>query len=184
MPIGSFTVVPHIAKQLAEQRPGRVLDLGIGSGFYGAVVRQWVDLGVRPWNTFLVGVEAWADYRGPLWDLYNVVVIDTIQSYLARFSEPFDSVIMGDVLEHLELSEGAALLRQAQAQVVPGGTLIVATPAVFVEQTAVNGNDLERHRSVWTPAALEALGFRMVLTGDEPQVAFTPTILAYWNRAD
>jgi predicted TPR repeat methyltransferase len=183
MPIGSFTVIPYVAKQLATQRPGRVLDLGIGSGFYGAVVRQWVDLGVRPWNTFLVGVEAWADYRNPLWDLYDVVVIDTIKSYLARFEEPFDSVILGDVLEHFESSEGTALLGQAQARVAPGGTLIVATPALFVEQSAVNGNALERHRSVWTAATLESLGFQTVLSGDEPQVAFTPTILAYWTSA-
>jgi len=180
MPIGSFTVVPHVAKQLATQRPGRVLDLGIGSGFYGAVVRQWVDLGVRPWNTFLLGVEAWADYRNALWDLYDVVVVDTIESYMARFQERFDSVILGDVLEHFELPEGAALLRQAQARVAPGGTLIVATPAVFVEQSAVNGNNLERHRSCWTAAGLESLGFQTVLNGNEPQVAFTPTILAYW----
>jgi hypothetical protein len=181
MPIGSFTVVPYIAKQLSAQRPGRVLDLGIGSGFYGAVVRQWVDLGVAPWSTFLVGVEAWAEYRNPLWDLYNVVVVDTIQNYLAGFPELFDCVILGDVLEHFELSEGTALLREAQARVAPGGALIIATPAVFVEQSAVNGNELERHRSAWTPAALELLGFRTVLSGDEPQVAFTPTILATWT---
>jgi len=183
MPIGSFTVIPHVAKQLATQRPGRVLDLGIGSGFYGAVVRQWVDLGVRPWNTFLVGVEAWADYRNPLWDLYDVVVIDTIQGYLARFEEQFDSVILGDVLEHFESSEGAALLGQAQARVAPGGTLMVATPAVFVEQSAVDRNELERHRSVWTAADLRSLGFQTVLSGDELQVAFTPTILAYRTSA-
>jgi SAM-dependent methyltransferase len=182
MPIGSFTVIPHIARQLAAQRPGRVLDLGIGSGFYGAVVRQWVDLGVRPWNTFLLGVEAWAEYRNPLWDLYNVVVVDTIQGYLARFPELFDAVILGDVLEHFEAGEGVALLRQMQARVAPGGTLIVATPAVFVDQPAVNGNELECHRSLCTPAALESLGFQTVLSGDEPQVAFTPTILAYWKR--
>jgi hypothetical protein len=180
MPIGNFTVIPHIAMQLSAQRPGRVLDLGIGSGFYGAVVRQWVDLGVRPWNTFLLGVETWANYRNPLWDLYNVVVVDTIESYLAGFPELFDSVILGDVLEHFELSEGTALLRQAQARVTPGGTLIVATPAVFVEQFAVYGNEFERHRSVWTAAGLESLGFHTVLSGAEAQVAFTPTILAYW----
>jgi hypothetical protein len=159
-----------------------VLDLGIGAGFYGAVVRQWLDLGVRPWNTFLVGVEAWADYRNPLWDLYNVVVVATIQSYLARFHEQFDSVILADVLEHFESSEGTALLRQVQERVAPGGTLIVATPAVLVEQAAVNGNELERHRSVWTATDLQSLGFNTILSGNEPQIAFTPTILAYWER--
>jgi hypothetical protein len=183
MPIGSFTVIPHVARQLVAQRPGSVLDLGIGSGFYGAVVRQWVDQGVRPWSTFLVGVEGWADYRNPLWDLYNVVVIDTIFAYFKRFQDLFDCVILGDVLEHFDLSEGFDLLSQAQARVARGGTLIVATPAVFCEQSAVYGNELERHRSSWSATALESRGFRTVLSGEEAQVALTPTILAYWSNA-
>ena len=182
MPIGSFTVIPHVAKLLASQQPARVLDLGIGSGFYGAVVRQWVDLGVRPWKTVLVGVEAWADYRNPLWDLYNLIVVDTIQGYFSAFRDEFDGVILGDVLEHFEPSDGAALLREAQARVAPAGTLIVATPAVFDEQSAVNGNEWERHRSCWSADRLESLGFRTILSGEEPQVAFTPTVLSYWTR--
>jgi predicted TPR repeat methyltransferase len=183
MPIGSFTVIPHVAKHLTTAQPRRVLDLGIGSGFYGAVVRQWVDLGVRPWRTFLAGVEAWADYRNPLWDLYNLVVVDSIQNYLARFHERFDCVIMGDVLEHFETAEGAEVLDQVQARVAPGGTLIVATPAVFVDQAAEYGNELERHRSIWSAAELEALGFTTVLSGAEAQVALAPTVLSFWRNS-
>jgi len=182
MPIGSFTVVPHIAHLLANRQPPRILDLGIGAGFYGAVVRQWLDHGVRPWKTFLVGVEAWADYRNPLWDLYDLVIVETIPRYLSRFRDQFDCVLLGDVLEHFETAEGSALLREVQSRVAPGGMLIVVTPAVFVEQSAVYGNDLERHRSLWSPAQLEALGFRSVLSGNEPQIAFTPTILACWTH--
>ncbi len=63
----------------------------------------------------------------------------------------------------------------------PDGTLFVATPAVFVEQFAVNGDELDGRRSVWTAAELESLGFQTVLSGDEPQIAFTLTILAYWS---
>jgi hypothetical protein len=183
MPIGSFTVIPHVAKHLATQRPDRVLDLGIGSGFYGAVVRQWVDLGVRPWKTFLVGVEAWTDYRNPIWDLYDLIVVETIQGYLSRYREQFDCIILGDVLEHFVTEEGIALLRRLQARVAPDGTLIVATPAVFFGQPAMYGNELERHRSVWSVAQLESLGFRTVLSGKEAQVALIPTILSFWTRA-
>ncbi|MDR3639218.1 MAG: methyltransferase domain-containing protein [Isosphaeraceae bacterium] len=181
MPIGSFTVVPHVARHLATQRPKHVLDLGMGSGFYGAVVRQWLDLGVRPWRTFLVGVEGWADYRNPLWDLYDFIVIETIQEYLSRFPDQFDCVILGDVLEHFPSEEGLPLLGQLKTRVAPGGTLIVATPAVFIDQPAVYGNELERHRSIWTAAQLEALGFRTVLSGHEPQVALSPTVLSIWE---
>lgn len=182
MPIGSFTVIPYVAKQLATRRPGRVLDLGIGSGFYGAVVRQWVDLGVRPWRTFLTGVEVWAEYRNPLWDLYDVIVVATIQDYLSRFRDLFDCVILGDVLEHFPSEDGLLLLEQLQARVAPSGLLVVATPAVFVEQVSVYGNEFERHRSIWSAAQLESLGFRTVLSGEEPQVAFDPMVLSFWER--
>ncbi|MGJ8488671.1 hypothetical protein ACSFB5_12350, partial [Glaesserella parasuis] len=94
------TAVPHVARLLATRRPGRVLYLGIGSGFHGAIVRQWVDLGVRPWSTLLVGVEAWADYRNPLWDLYNLVFVETIQRHLDLHPETFDCILLGDVIEH------------------------------------------------------------------------------------
>jgi SAM-dependent methyltransferase len=180
MPIGSFTAVPHLAKMLVLRSPGRVLDLGIGSGFLGAIVRQWVDAGTRPWKTFLVGVEAWADYRNPLWDLYNVVFVETIQDYLDRHSDRFDCVLLGDVLEHFEWNEGVTLLRQLQTRVAPGGILIVATPAVFHDQAGVNGNQFERHRSIWAAGQLEDLGFQTLLSGTEPQVAFLPTILSCW----
>jgi predicted TPR repeat methyltransferase len=182
MPIGSFTVVPYIARELATRPRGRVLDLGMGSGFYGAVVRQWADHGVRPWRTLLVGVEAWADYRNPLWDLYDLIVVDTIQHYLTRAEDRFDIVLLGDVLEHHDTSEGTGLLSQAQDRVAPGGTLFVSSPAVFFDQPAVYGNERERHRSLWSAAELEALGFRTILTGAEPQVACVPTLLASWTR--
>jgi hypothetical protein len=183
MPIGSFTVIPHVAELLATRRPARVLDLGIGSGFYGAVVRQWVDLGVRPWRTVLVGVEAWAEYRNPLWDLYNLIIVDTIQAYFSAFRDEFDCVVLGDVLEHFDPDQGTAVLREGQARVAPGGMMIVATPAVFFEQSAVYGNEFERHRSCWPADRLEALGFRTILSGAEPQVALVPTVLSSWTRA-
>ncbi len=63
MPIGCCSLVPEIATRLARSRPRSALDLGIGMGFYGAVVRQWLDPGVRPWQTKLVRIEDFAGNR-------------------------------------------------------------------------------------------------------------------------
>jgi hypothetical protein len=81
MPTGCCSLVA-IATQFVVFRPGSVLDLGIGTGFYGAVVRQWLDGGVRPWRTRLVGVEGFATYRSPCWDLYDEVVVPSIERFL------------------------------------------------------------------------------------------------------
>ncbi len=182
MPIGSYSLVPYVADRLWKDRPRRVLDLGIGMGMYGAAVRQWVDLGVQPWTTYLVGVEACAEYRNPLWDLYNLVVVDTIQNYLAKNTEPFDFVIFSDVIEHFVKDEGTRLIRMIQPIISPGGHLLVGTPAIFEEQGAVHGNEFERHRSLWAASDLAELGFRVIVDG-KPDAFGCRMLLADWMHS-
>ena len=182
MPIGSSAAVGKMAHQLMLHSPKRVLDLGIGFGMYGAVVRQWLDLGVKPWKTHLTGVEAWASYRNPVWDLYDVIFVETIEHFIDRCADQFDCVIMGDVIEHMEKPLAFGLLSALQNRVAVGGHLFVITPATFVAQEAVHGNDWERHRSAWQPSDFEPLGFQMLLHGQEPQDGFLPTLLASWRR--
>src|SRR5712691_5541458 len=102
MPIGCYSLVPFVAHHIAVHRPARVLDLGIGLGSYGAVVRQWGDLGERPWRTYLV-------------------VVDSIQSFLSEHHGQFDLVLLTDVIEHFERSEGQAIVEQLQTEVVAPG---------------------------------------------------------------
>jgi len=172
MPIGSHSIVSHVARILEQARPQRVLDLGIGFGFYGAVVRQWLDLGVRPWRTYLAGVEAWGGYSNPLWDVYDLVTVKSIQEYLRTSAEEFDFVILNDVLEHLTPDEGRQILGQIDSVLSPGGRLVVGTPARYFEQGAVHGNEFERHRSFWTADQFRELAFEVLLDGSEPQLGF------------
>jgi predicted TPR repeat methyltransferase len=165
MPIGCCSLVPVIATQFALVRPRSVLDLGIGMGLYGTVIRQWVDLGVRPWRTRLVGVEGFADYRNPCWDLYDEVQVASIEEFLTSGTETWDAILLLDVLEHFEHSHGEQILVAARRQLSPEGRLFVGTPAVWTEQGAMNGNDFERHRSLWTAADLRTAGFRLLMDG-------------------
>lgn len=178
MPIGSHSIVSHVARLLQDAGPRRILDLGIGFGFYGAVVRQWLDFGVRPWRTYLAGVEAWGRYSNPLWDLYDLVTVQSIQDYLNSSPEQFDFIMMNDVLEHLAADEGRRILGQIDTLLSPGACLMVATPALYFEQGAVNGNEFERHRSFWSAADLRLAGFEILLDGSEPQLC-GPTVLAF-----
>jgi SAM-dependent methyltransferase len=165
VPIGSYAAVPALAQVLLQRRPHSVVDLGLGFGGLGVVVREWLDQGVRPWKTYLVGVEAWTDYRNPVWDLYDVIYSQTIEEFLARSMESFDCVLLGDVLEHFEKRAGRKLLSAIQPRVAPGGSLLVITPARFFPQEAVYGNERERHRSCWTAAELMELGFKVERAG-------------------
>lgn len=180
MPIGSYAATAPLVQSLIRQKPKSVLDLGIGFGCGGVLVRQWLDLGVRPWKTHLVGVEAWSDYRNPVWDLYNVVYVQTIEQFLAARSELFECVLLCDVIEHFEKEAGRRTLKDVQACVAPDGCLLVATPAQFFPQGACYNNEWERHRSLWTEADFTALGFSVQRTG-QPDYYCGECLLARWS---
>ena len=165
MPIGCCSLVPTIATHFALFQPRSVLDLGIGMGFYGAVVRQWLDGGVQPWRTRLVGVEGFAAYRGPCWDLYDEVVESPIERFLVMNADLWDTILLLDVLEHFEHSQGEAILVALRRRLSPGGRLFVGTPAVWMDQGAAYGNALERHRSLWNADDLLASGFELLDDG-------------------
>ena len=165
MPIGCCSLVPTIATQLVVFRPASVLDLGIGMGFYGAVVRQWLDGGVQPWRTRLVGVEGFGAYRNSCWDLYDEVVVSSIERFLETNADAWDAILLLDVLEHFEHAAGEAILSELRRRLSPGGRLFVGTPAVWMDQGAAYGNELERHRSLWTADDLRASGFELLDDG-------------------
>lgn len=181
MPIGSYAAIPLFAQSLLRRRPRTVLDLGMGFGGCGVVVREWLDFGVRPWKTHLVGVEAWADYRNPVWDLYNAVYVQTIEQFLAHCAETFDCVVLGDVLEHFEKNQGRNILEAIKPRVAPEGTFLVMTPAKFVPQAAVYGNEWERHRSLWSPDDLAQSGFQVERAGREDYYC-GECLFAQWRR--
>jgi hypothetical protein len=55
MPLSSYTVIPEVAYELSK-RKGKiktVLDIGIGFGMYGMVVRNYLDEGVQPFQVLL-----------------------------------------------------------------------------------------------------------------------------------
>jgi methyltransferase family protein len=167
MPIGSYAAIPLLAQALLRCHPRSVLDLGMGFGGGGVVVRQWLDLGVRPWRTYLVGVEVWPDYRNPVWDLYNVVYIQSIEQFVSSYADSFDSVLLGDVLEHFDKDKGRKIVEAIKPRVAAGGCLLVTTPAKFIPQEAVYGNERERHRSLWSQDELVELGFQVERTGKQ-----------------
>jgi hypothetical protein len=83
-------------------------------GFYGAVVRQWLDSGVQPWRTRLIGVEGFAAYRNPCWDMYDEVLVMPIEEFLDRSTETWDAILLLDVLEHFDLAAGQQVLTAAR----------------------------------------------------------------------
>lgn len=165
MPIGSYSLTYHIADELCKHMPKSVLDLGIGFGLQGALVRQYMDHGVQPWKTKLIGVEAFEKYHNPCWDLYDIVHVNNIEDYLTGstgqntmrelnfpdedYQYKPDFIIMTDVIEHFSMPIGYGIIKQCQDLLAPKGVLLIGTPAVWAEQGPVNGNPYEEHKSLW-----------------------------------
>jgi 2-polyprenyl-3-methyl-5-hydroxy-6-metoxy-1,4-benzoquinol methylase len=170
MPIGSSMVIPYVVEQLSP-RPASVLDLGIGFGMNGALVRQYCDLGYgwrdRPDRVRLIGVEGFEAYRNPTWELYDHVHVCDIARFVDFSVTPgsFDVVLMTDVIEHFEIAAGQSLLKACARLLTPRGRLVVSTPGIWFEQGAAYGNEFERHRSLWTPAMFRELGFDVLWDG-------------------
>lgn len=172
MPIGSYALTYNIAHEIWKRKPASVLDLGIGFGMQGALVRQYVDQGIQPFKTTLIGVEGFPKYNNPAWGLYDCVFERDIISFIDEYDEcltngddisqkreigtyvipamPFDMIIMTDVIEHFEKEEGYQIAKDIMKLLNPGGTVLIGTPGIFQEQGPAYGNEFERHRSAWS----------------------------------
>lgn len=179
MPYGCLSAVPDVITEVhrvltsPNLRTKRVLDCGAGSGIYGAMIRNWIDRG-HPSNhhTYIMAIEGFSDYTNqPNYSHYNCIHRMTIQEWLkwdATKRDRFEVILLLDVLEHFEKPEGLEVLEGLQSRLAPGGALIVATPSVDIPQGAIWGNVLETHRALWTAEELEALGFRILEEGKQP----------------
>jgi 2-polyprenyl-3-methyl-5-hydroxy-6-metoxy-1,4-benzoquinol methylase len=101
-----------------ECSPGRILDIGCGTGLFLAVARR------RGWQPH--GVDACAEATAFARGHFGLEVWDGDVSD-ARFAKGrFDAVTLWDTLEHAR--DPLALLRTARRQLSPGGVLGISTP--------------------------------------------------------
>jgi 2-polyprenyl-3-methyl-5-hydroxy-6-metoxy-1,4-benzoquinol methylase len=105
----------------ATRRPGRVLDLGCGSGLVAAELRKRGDV--------VVGVDA-APEPGTAARLDRLVVADLDAGLPAEAAAegPFDIIVAADVLEHLRAPD--RLLRELHAVCAPDAVLVASVPNI------------------------------------------------------
>lgn len=142
---GKSWLIPRIIAEL----PGTVLDLGAGEGTYARLLADH-----REGSTF-IGVEGHKPYVAEfgLEALYDKVIVGDVRT--RRFPAA-DVVILGDIIEHLDSSEAQKVWDKARR--AARKTVLASIPLGVHPQDAVNGNELERHRSSWRDDTVHELG--------------------------
>jgi hypothetical protein len=124
---------------ITSRRPRSVLDVGAGCGTYGKLLRQQHN------PPYLIGVEIWAPYVGKytLRDIYDLVVVEDVRTFLPETGICTDVVIFGDVLEHMPEKDAVSLWDMARG--LARKAIYLSLPVVPCPQGEVHGNPYEEH---------------------------------------
>jgi hypothetical protein len=183
----SLSLVHGIVQRL---NPDSVIDVGVGHGKTGVLLREYLDvmqLRYKPssWKTMIYGIEAFSEYRNPIWDyVYDEVLVqDALQAI--ELLPQVDLVIALDVWEHFAQVYAEKFLR---ACLDKARFTLICTPKSPGVQADVYGNDYERHVSTWSPLAFASVRYQacactredwiVLLSGKEPIGADIQTMMS------
>lgn len=142
----------HSIIQLLELRS--VIDLGVGHGKTGVLLREYLDVMHEryhraEWGVQIFGIEGFAGYANPLWDYaYDSVLVGDAMEGLEEM--PYvDLIIALDIWEHFSSVYAGRILDLCLRK---GKYLLLSTPMEPLPQGSVLGNSYEQHLSRWSPS--------------------------------
>lgn len=174
MPSSRPNTIPAVVHLIRQLKPASILDVGIGFGKWGHLFREYTDIleaerdparYQKPnWKVRIDGIEGYAAYITDLHRyVYNDIHIGNACELVKTLS-PYDLIFAGDIIEHFEKTAGLQFLRDAVR--LARRAVIITTPKYETGQENLCGNELERHRSLWTAADFRAFPNAIVKTID------------------
>lgn len=132
MPHSSRNGKAEIRRIVSLLRHDRILDVGVGSGVYADMFPK----------AELTGVEIFLPYveKFKLLSKYKEILIDDVRT--RECFDTFDVAIAGDVLEHMEPEDAAAVVRKLRGC---ADVVIASIPLGHMPQGEVDGNPHEAH---------------------------------------
>lgn len=147
MPMSNPWHLAPVLHYVSALQPKRVLDVGVGLGTYGFMIRQYLDIGHERldranWQLTIDGVEIFEPYRNAVWDFaYNRIHMGDVLDLLPSL-ESYDVILCNDVLEHFEKDKAVALVNSL-LRLAP--VVIATTPNREWPQGTWAGNEAETH---------------------------------------
>jgi SAM-dependent methyltransferase len=154
MPSSDPITIPKIIAIIKRLEPRSILDVGCGTGKYGFLFREYLDINYgrfspAAWEVKIDAVECDMSYITPVHEFVYNNVWNTDWLYFSRTDE-YDVIFMGDVLEHWPEGKWQQALSKAKRF---SKFTIVACPnwQGSIAQGSFYGHDQERHRVALTP---------------------------------
>lgn len=153
MPTSQFTQINQIIGSAVALQPKSVLDIGMGFGKYGVLLREYLEYwgdgsNYSHWECRLDGIEACETYITALHRfIYNNLYIGNAHEILPTLEYHYDLLLLIDVIEHFTKEEGLRFIDLCRTR---ARNILISTPSNNTEQGAAFGNVYETHRSYWT----------------------------------
>jgi len=160
MPLSKYDSIPVVMDIVDEEKPRTVLDIGIGMGLWGAILRgnlDWADERYikdeyqEQWRT-IDGIEIFEGYHNPIWDYcYDTIKIGNVVDLITEVPQSeYTLILMADILEHLNDEDKKFVISEACKKT--GLYTIVVSPTEFHQNNAfLEINPHEKHLSVVGP---------------------------------
>ncbi len=161
MPISDPYNIPFVLAAVKQINPRSIIDVGIGSGTYGFLLRQHLDVAAGHfeslvWKTKITGIEIYENYKNPVWEYcYDEVRVGDARQVIPTLDH-HDLILMIDVIEHFSREDGLSLLKECMKK---AEYVIITSPAKDYPQGTVLGNTYETHLSAWHECDFEAFPY-------------------------
>ena len=95
MPTCHPSLISPILCEINQRNPRNILDVGIGTGKWGSLIREYLDVWYRktptlgnlePGTVILDGIEIHRAYETPLWKLYNTIFVGDASGLISQMS--------------------------------------------------------------------------------------------------
>lgn len=153
MGTSNWQQIPFSIEAMMDVSPMRVLDVGIGFGRWGMMVREFCEewkgrMYRENWRVHLEGIEAFPKNVEEYHHLfYNWIHIGDGADIIAGMSARWELIIFGDVLEHWYKEDALKVL--AKALDISDYVLINIPVGPGWERGGMYDNPYEEHKSSW-----------------------------------
>lgn len=180
MPSSPYQLIPGIIERVLALAPASILDIGVGSGKYGFLCREYLEMAHGHPRVRLDGIEAFAPNVTDLQRaVYDEMFIGNALDVVPQLTRTYDLVLVIEMLEHLEPAQSTCLIRQLQAI---SRHVLISVPSGESPQEALYGNEHEIHRHHFTRAELRRLGFHAVASIGPSWVALSGPNVAWFDE--